>query len=611
MQGATNGAPQAGDLAHPGLAGDLGRILQHTWTDQVLVESLELIADTVSREGGFGAASIAVSYDGVILEHVAVAGDAGAREALLGQVRPLDTLAADIELADDWDTLCFIPHERSDQEGWIPDIEPLAVPDAWRPEDYLFAPLRGADGDLLGVLSVDLPVDGRRPGPEILDRLRGYAAHAGQLVDALLQRRRLQDQLRLAQATREVVHLANAANGVDEVVAACRDAVTEAFGANGLWIRVLGDVGQGTGAIYTSTTLPAGFAERFRQVAREAAQQAWRRKTTGIVSRLQPVAKLMPQAEYDVLREELQRVGIGNLMFVPLVAGDEVLGSLALTRANGEPEWSRTEAAAAWSLSHDLGRALLDARSREREQHVLAELRELAEYRSWLISTLCHELKTPLTAVVGHLELLEDRAAEENAAEGSGSGTEQSLAAMRRATGRLDVLIEDLQRLSRVTDPRRPLHPGPVPVETLVGEALELVASEAERREVRVLADPLPDVAVRGNQPELIRMLTNLVTNAVKYSRPGGETRISAEVADGTVEIAVADDGIGIAEAHLPRLFTEFFRSPDREVRDQPGSGLGLAIVQRIVDRHEGSIDLDSTLGQGSTFRVRLPRHDG
>ncbi|MDO9494742.1 MAG: sensor histidine kinase, partial [Nocardioides sp.] len=101
--------------------------------------------------------------------------------------------------------------------------------------------------------------------------------------------------------------------------------------------------------------------------------------------------------------------------------------------------------------------------------------------------------------------------------------------------------------------------------------------------------------------------LSNLLSNAVKYSRPGTTVTVSLERAGDEVVVVCQDEGIGVSEDDQARLFTEFFRSADPAARAQPGTGLGLAIVARIVERHGGSIAVESKLGVGSTFTLRLP----
>jgi signal transduction histidine kinase len=236
------------------------------------------------------------------------------------------------------------------------------------------------------------------------------------------------------------------------------------------------------------------------------------------------------------------------------------------------------------------------------------ELQELDQYKGQLIATVAHELKNPLTSVMGHLEMLE-------MTPDLGAATRTSIAAMGRGAQRMVRVIEDLLLLSKVGDPANPVIAVPVDLRKVVDDVVDLttVAADQKQLDVRVEVPSEPVVAL-GDAFELDRVCANLVSNAVKYTRPGGRVTISLErrsasAASGGCEavLTVSDEGIGIAEGDLPRLGTEFFRSSNPEAVQQPGTGLGLAIVSRIVVRHHGRLEISSELGVGSTFRVRLP----
>jgi signal transduction histidine kinase len=130
----------------------------------------------------------------------------------------------------------------------------------------------------------------------------------------------------------------------------------------------------------------------------------------------------------------------------------------------------------------------------------------------------------------------------------------------------------------------------------------------AESKHLDITLDvPARPVVALGERDELDKVVLNVVSNAVKYTPEGQSIRISLETRPQTVVFRVADQGLGISEADRAQLFTEFFRSNNPVAVAQPGTGLGLAIVKRIVERHRGAVDVDSTLGEGSTFTVTLP----
>ncbi|MGH3384383.1 MAG: diguanylate cyclase domain-containing protein [Nocardioidaceae bacterium] len=186
---------------------------------RTLDETLNAVVEGVVEVVGFEVAGVSIVNPDGWFQMVAVAGDEDARKQLLGKRMPPDTFDREFALADTWGALRFVPHERlpeSGGQGWVPDIEVLDVPDAWHPQDALFAPLRSPAGTLVGMLSVDLPVDRRRPGPFQRELLEMLAAQAGVAVDNA----RLTEQLR---ASEEAFRLAFEGAGTGVAVLAIRE----------------------------------------------------------------------------------------------------------------------------------------------------------------------------------------------------------------------------------------------------------------------------------------------------------------------------------------------------------------------------------------------------
>ena len=307
---------------------------------------------------------------------------------------------------------------------------------------------------------------------------------------------------------------------------------------------------------------------------------------------------LLLDEERGLLVDLLDRLGGGSLLGVPLGAGPECLGYLALIRADTARSWGGEESEAGLVIGHEIGRAVLHARLFERERELNGELQELDRYKGELISTITHELKTPLTTILGHAELLEDTPA-----------PQESVRAIARNAERLQTLAGDLLLLAKVKDPHRPMIPVPVDVSVLVRETHELFDLLARRRDVRLAVDDAHGggLHARGDRDELERALINVVGNAIKYTPSGGSVTLAVHSEGADVVFTCRDTGLGIAEDDHATLFDEFDRSSNPDARARPGSGLGLAIVKRIVDRHRGTISLESTLGEGSTFRISVP----
>ena len=228
-------------------------------------------------------------------------------------------------------------------------------------------------------------------------------------------------------------------------------------------------------------------------------------------------------------------------------------------------------------------------------------LQRLDAYRTHMIATIAHELKSPLTAVIGHLEMMSWIA--ELPSDG-----ERSLAAMQRNTDRLWGLADSLLELTRLEQTEEPARRDRVDLDAVVAEAVDQLQVVADGDGVRVEhVRAAGENVVLGDAAELHRALSNLVSNAVKYSDPGGTVSVSVERVDDEVVFSCADEGLGISESDQERLFTEFFRSTNGAALDRPVTGLGLAIVQHVAVRHGGRVEVTSELGVGSTFRVHLP----
>lgn len=392
-------------------------------------DALHLVAEGITALAGFEVAAISIVV-GDELRIVAVAGSDAATAELMDLRSPLDHLLAELEPAETWGRLTFLPHERASGHladfEWVHDMDVLEVEDAWHPDDLLCALLRDEHGTLRGMLSVDLPVNGRRPDQHQRDVLDVYAGQAEQTVVRLLERQDL--------------------------------------------------------------------------------------------------------------------------------------------------------------------------------QHDLVVERSVSRYRARLIDVLAHELKTPTTVILGRAELALDGLDDVD--------LRRDLDTITRAATRISTMADDLLVMARADNPDRARDTTPVDLVAVGRGAHELMLCEAAGQGIALdLAVPDTAVTVPGDRAELEAVAVNLVSNAIKYTDRGGQVVVSLRTLDAEhVELAVADDGIGISEADQDRLFEEFFRSPSPQARDRPGTGLGLAIVERVVRRHHGRIEVDSELGRGTTVRVVLPR---
>ena len=231
------------------------------------------------------------------------------------------------------------------------------------------------------------------------------------------------------------------------------------------------------------------------------------------------------------------------------------------------------------------------------------ELTRVSDMRRDFVANVSHELKTPLAAIRGYAETLRDGAIEE--VETARRFTDRLLWQCRR----LQTLLDDLLTLSRLESIGQTVaQREPVDLSALAQRAVETLAAAARERRIRLeVGEQQPMPRIKGDADGLERLLVNLLDNAIKYNRPGGEVMLHLAVADGQAMIAVSDTGIGIPPEALGRIFERFYRVDKGRAREEGGTGLGLAIVKHLAQAHGGHVEVESRMGRGTTFRVFLP----
>ncbi|MET0767919.1 MAG: ATP-binding protein [Aeromicrobium sp.] len=234
----------------------------------------------------------------------------------------------------------------------------------------------------------------------------------------------------------------------------------------------------------------------------------------------------------------------------------------------------------------------------------ITDLMRAMRVKDEFVASVSHELRTPLTSVLGFLEILCDRG------DLPVDATTQ-LGVVRRNALRLQGLLADLLQVGQVAEGNLQLQRTEVDLAALVRDAAEAARHVADKNQVAVVLDVPDRLLVTLDGQRVRQVLDNLVSNAVKYSRPGDSATVTLRPAADGVVIEVADTGIGIAADEVDQVFTRFFRGAEAVERHIPGTGLGLDIVHAIVTAHAGTVTLDSELGRGSTFRVTLPARVG
>jgi two-component system sensor histidine kinase VicK len=228
---------------------------------------------------------------------------------------------------------------------------------------------------------------------------------------------------------------------------------------------------------------------------------------------------------------------------------------------------------------------------------------EVQRMREELVSIVSHELRGPLTTVSGYLDVIL-----RGEAGPVPSGIATLLGAMNENAGRLRTLIDDLLDLTRLEAGGLDMDRAPVNVTALLYCLYCDLQCRTDTKGICLQVEvPEEPIHVLGDEKRLLQVLTNLGSNAVKFTPVTGEVTLSAKQDGDRVTIKVADTGIGIPGDERERLFTKFFRSRETKRREIPGTGLGLCIAKRIVEAHEGKIQIESEEGKGTTARVTLP----
>ncbi|MGQ9672684.1 MAG: ATP-binding protein [Candidatus Aminicenantales bacterium] len=246
----------------------------------------------------------------------------------------------------------------------------------------------------------------------------------------------------------------------------------------------------------------------------------------------------------------------------------------------------------------------LERRRLAQEAEALRREKKLLEEN--FITMVTHQLRSPLVAIQQYFEVIlaglvgkVDKTQEE-----------MILRARERVDGLLR-LINDWLDLARIDEGKIVANLKPVALDEILRKQLEFLQPLAQEYQVKLeLLSAKQPAWVQGDEQMLDQAFSNLITNAIKYNKPGGSVTVSLAAENNSILVAVKDTGIGIAREHLPFIFDQFYRVSRREDQKIKGTGLGLSIAKKIVEAHHGSIEVESELGQGSTFIVRLPQQN-
>jgi two-component system phosphate regulon sensor histidine kinase PhoR len=287
------------------------------------------------------------------------------------------------------------------------------------------------------------------------------------------------------------------------------------------------------------------------------------------------------------------RLALRHPAAAPVLGGEDD-GPVMLTGLGGH---DRLWELAAGTISP--GRRLLRLTDRSAQ-------RAAEKMRVDFVANASHELRTPLAALIGFIETLEDANTPADA-----DVRLRFLKIMADEARRMQRLIDDLMSLSRIEADRYSLPADLVDMAALLREVcqdIHAARSDGHRLEIE---SNVPRSTVTGDRGQLSQLLHNVIGNALKYGRDGTPVRATLSIRHDRLRLAVTDQGDGIAPEHLPRLTERFYRVDPGRSRAIGGTGLGLAIVKHIVERHRGTLDIASVVGQGTTVKVELPLAPG
>jgi two-component system phosphate regulon sensor histidine kinase PhoR len=235
--------------------------------------------------------------------------------------------------------------------------------------------------------------------------------------------------------------------------------------------------------------------------------------------------------------------------------------------------------------------------------HDVTELKKFEKTRSEFIANVSHELKTPITSIIGFVETLRDGAINDL------KKRDEFLNIIHSHSQRLDNLVNDILSLSRIEFREIEMNPEPISIKEIL-ESVESLFKDKIRSKEQSLRMQIPSglPAVFSDPEMIIQVFSNLIDNAIKFTPDRGKITVEAGEEENFIRIDVSDTGIGIAEEHLPRIFERFYRVDKARSREMGGTGLGLAIVKHIVHANRGKVAVRSEPGKGSTFSVFLPK---
>lgn len=333
----------------------------------------------------------------------------------------------------------------------------------------------------------------------------------------------------------------------------------------------------------------------------DLAEVLWRSASIQIVDDLLPA-----QGSVDERTLSFHQItGTRAAIFAPIGIGERVIGLMYVLMVDGPRHWTEPESEVLKQIATYVATTVVADEHHEYLRKHIEQLQNLERQKSNFLATVSHELRTPLTSISGFLEILK-----EGYVGTINDEQKRMLEVIERNSKRLQALIENLLVIDRYVVGEV----GTDSIGLVIGELIRATCEEyiplAHSRGITLEVESGPDTAVVvGDRGQLQSVFANVVSNAIKFSRPAGVVNIecTVDLAAQTVQVICKDQGIGIPIEDQSNLFTRFFRASNAIEKHIPGTGLGLSIVQQIVHQHGGHIQLISAEGEGTTIVIVLP----
>jgi signal transduction histidine kinase/PAS domain-containing protein len=296
--------------------------------------------------------------------------------------------------------------------------------------------------------------------------------------------------------------------------------------------------------------------------------------------------------------------GISHVLYLPLLSAGRVVGVLAAT-TNSEPELDTAEIELLTQVGFLLGGAVFVSQLVRELDEQRAVAMEASRLKSEFLANTSHELRTPLTAILGFLKLVLDGAVDDQAKQ------REFLGIAHEAAEKLLTIINDVLDLAKIEAGRLEVHHTPVPARRVIEEVETLFRHQMKGQGLNFTSLPAPPTAVLWADPDRsVQILTNLLSNAMKFTPRGGTITLACSAAEGQIEFTVRDTGCGIPEVELEAVFDSFYQVDGSTTRRHGGTGLGLTISRRLAEMMGGTLELESAgEGQGTVARLRLAEY--